>query len=187
MTAPAPLLVFAWGNRSRGDDALGPLFVERLRAAPHDPARIELLDDHQLMIEHVLDLQGRERVLFVDASRACAAPFEATVVAPGADASIGSHRLSPAALLHVYAGVLGRDPPPCMLLAIRGEAFELGAEPTAAALGHLDAALQWAQGWLRAAPAGLAGVVPGALRRPTDRDDAPPERSAWTPPIRTAR
>ena len=28
----APTLVFGWGNASRGDDALGPLFIERLRA-----------------------------------------------------------------------------------------------------------------------------------------------------------
>ena len=27
-----PLLVFGWGNLSRGDDALGPLRVEQLRA-----------------------------------------------------------------------------------------------------------------------------------------------------------
>jgi hydrogenase maturation protease len=162
MTTPAPLLVFAWGNRSRGDDALGPLFVDRLREAPLDPARVELLDDHQPMIEHVLDLQGRERVLLVDASRACAAPFEAAPVVPGTDASVGSHRLSPPALLHVYASVLGRDPPPCTLLAIRGDAFELGAAPSAAALEHLDAALRWAQGWLRAAPAGRACAAPGA-------------------------
>lgn len=162
MSPAAPLLVFAWGNRSRGDDALGPLFVERLRAAAHDPVRVELLDDHQLMIEHVLDLQGRERVLLVDASRACAAPFEASAVAPGADASVASHRLSPAALLHVYAGVLDRDPPPCTLLAIRGESFELGAEPSAAALAHLEAALRWAQGWLGAVPAVRAGSAPDA-------------------------
>ena len=28
----APLLVFGWGNASRGDDALGPLFVQQLSA-----------------------------------------------------------------------------------------------------------------------------------------------------------
>ena len=28
----APLLVFGWGNPSRGDDALGPLLVEQLAA-----------------------------------------------------------------------------------------------------------------------------------------------------------
>jgi len=66
---PAPLLVFGWGNVSRGDDALGPLFVQRLPemldAAQRD--RVELLEDYQLQVEHTLDLADRERVLFVDA------------------------------------------------------------------------------------------------------------------------
>lgn len=158
----APLLVFGWGNRSRGDDALGPLFVERLAARPHDPARVEFLDDYQLLVEHVLDLQGRERVLLVDASRSCAPPFEASAVEPGADASVGSHRLSPPALLHVYTRVLGREPPPCTLLAIRGERFELGDEPSPAAHANLDAAVRWASTWLARAPALPAEPVPSA-------------------------
>ena len=43
----APLLVFGWGNRSRGDDALGPLFVERLQlmAEAAGLAGLEFLDD----------------------------------------------------------------------------------------------------------------------------------------------
>ena len=31
-----PLLVLAWGNPSRGDDALGPLLAERLLAHMQD-------------------------------------------------------------------------------------------------------------------------------------------------------
>ena len=30
--APPPVLVFGWGNPSRGDDALGPLFVDAIEA-----------------------------------------------------------------------------------------------------------------------------------------------------------
>jgi len=85
-----PQLVFGWGNRSRGDDALGPLCVERLRSEL--PARddIEYLDDYQLMVEHVLDLHGRSRVLFVDASLGCAPPFESLALHAAADGSISS-------------------------------------------------------------------------------------------------
>jgi hydrogenase maturation protease len=151
-----PLLVFGWGNRSRGDDALGPLFVERLRAAlpPAQAEAIEWLDDYQLQPEHALDLAGRERVLLVDASRACRAPFEVSALQPGPDASVSTHALSPRALLQVYLQLHGQAPPPCTLLAIRGERFELGEPPGAAACSHLDAALRWAAGWLtQAAPA----------------------------------
>ena len=146
----APLLVFGWGNASRGDDALGPLAIERLRERLGDTAagRIDFLDDYQLQPEHALDLVDRERVLFVDASVACAAPFEVSVVQPRRDASFSSHAMSPAALLQVFVELQGAEPPPCTLLAIRGESFELGAPPGEAALAHLSAALDWAAAWL---------------------------------------
>jgi hydrogenase maturation protease len=66
----ASWLVLAVGNPSRGDDALGPALLERLRDAGVDAAGdVELLTDFQLQIEHALDLQGRQAVLFVDAAR----------------------------------------------------------------------------------------------------------------------
>lgn len=144
----APLLVFGWGNLSRGDDALGPLFVERLGVLCGLTAHIDFLDDYQLQIEHAFDLVGRQRVLFVDASLSCAAPFEVTQLQPLQDASFTTHAMSPQALMQVYRDLHGQAPPPCTLLAIRGESFELGEPPSASALAHLSSALQWAEGWL---------------------------------------
>lgn len=143
-----PLLVLGWGNRSRGDDALGPLCVERLRDAMAQREDIEFLDDYQLMVEHVLDLHGRTRVLLVDASLGCAPPFETLSLRAAADGSLSSHALSPQALLQVYCELHDEEPPPCTLLAIRGMRFALGEPPSAQALLHLDAALSWAQRWL---------------------------------------
>ena len=148
-----PLLVLGWGNRSRGDDALGPLCVERLRDALAPREDIEFLDDYQLMVEHVLDLYGRTRVLLVDASLGCAPPFETLQLRAAADGSLSSHALSPQALLQVYFELHDEAPPPCTLLAIRGERFGLGELPSAAALNNLEAALPWALQWL--APARL--------------------------------
>jgi hydrogenase maturation protease len=146
--APAPVLVFGWGNASRGDDALGPLFVERLRAALPADAGVECLDDYQLQPEHVLDLVGRERVLFVDASIDADAPFETMPLEPARDASFSSHAMTPRALLQAYRDVQHEEPPPCTLLAIRGERFELGEAPGEAALASLSDALRWALAWL---------------------------------------
>jgi hydrogenase maturation protease len=148
----APLLVFGWGNASRGDDALGPLFVERLCERLGDAATgcVDFLDDYQLQPEHALDLVGRERVLFVDASLDGAAPFEVRAVLPRRDDSFSTHAMSPAAVLQVFTDVQGHAPPPCTLLAIRGERFELGAPPGEAALTNLSAALDWAVPWFRA-------------------------------------
>jgi hypothetical protein len=82
----APLLVFGWGNASRGDDALGPLFVQQLGSLAGASAgvQVDFLEDYQLQIEHALDLACRERVLFVDASISCTPPFEVTTATCGA-------------------------------------------------------------------------------------------------------
>lgn len=151
---PAPLLVFGWGNLSRGDDALGPLCVAALRQGLPDAGRsqVEFLDDYQLQIEHALDLVGRQRVLFVDASLSCRAPFELTPLRALQDASFTSHAMSAPALLQVYQNLRGETPPPCTLLAIRGEHFELGDPPSAGALLNLAAAVRWAERWLAQEP-----------------------------------
>jgi hydrogenase maturation protease len=157
MTSQAvpPVLVFGWGNLSRGDDALGPLFIEQVRATWAVDRGVECLEDYQLQIEHALDLVGRQRVLFVDASLTCQAPFEATPLRAMQDASFTTHAMSPQALLQVYQQLQGEAPPPCTLLAIRGKSFELGEPPSAEALAHLAAALTWADAWL-VAPQTLA-------------------------------
>src|SRR5207247_10338192 len=103
--ASAPLLVLAVGNPSRGDDALGPLFIERLgdALAPEvSSGAVELLGDYQLQIEHALDLAGRSRVVFVDASAVAAPPFELTRAEARRDASISTHAMSPEALLETH-------------------------------------------------------------------------------------
>lgn len=144
----AGVLILAIGNPSRGDDALGPLFLERLaeRRAPHgDQDAVELFTDFQLQIEHVVDLEERELVLFVDASVSCSPPFQFTRLGPAQDTSYTSHALSPAAVLQVYAQVHHASPPPAFQLAIRGESFELGEPLSAAAAANLAAALEFTE------------------------------------------
>jgi hydrogenase maturation protease len=152
MRVNAPLLIFGWGNLSRGDDAIGPMFVQRLRilAASHVGASIELLEDYQLQIEHALDLAEREHVLFVDASVSCAAPFEVTALRAVRDATFTTHAVSPQSVMQVYADLYGAVPPPCTLLAIRGMRFELGEPPGDSALASMAQAITWTQSWLEA-------------------------------------
>jgi hydrogenase maturation protease len=142
----APLLIFGWGNPSRGDDALGPLLVERIEAL--NLPDVECLTDFQLQVEHALDLLERRRILFVDASLAATAPFAVTRLAPARDASFSTHAITPESVMQVYVDLHDEDPPPCDLLAIRGERFELGEALSPAAAGHLDAALRWTLDWL---------------------------------------
>ena len=58
-----PVLVFGYGNLSRGDDALGPLLLEAIERSPKAVLEsVEILSDFQLQIEHALDLENRDLV-----------------------------------------------------------------------------------------------------------------------------
>jgi len=136
-----PVLVLAWGNPSRGDDALGPALLEMLETrqrASDELDHVELLTDFQLQVEHALDLQGRERVLFIDASVSAQAPWELSALQPQRDTSYTSHAMSPAAILAVYEQINDGPPPPAWLLSIRGYAFELGQPLSAQAGSNLQ-------------------------------------------------
>ena len=139
----APVAIFAIGNPSRGDDALGPHLLARLSEwleAEGRAADFELIEDFQLQIEHALDLRGRELVLFIDAGERTPAPFMFTPVSPSAQVAHTSHALAPAAVLQVYLQTEQLAPPPAFLLAVRAESFELGETLGESARNFADAA-----------------------------------------------
>jgi len=133
------VLVFGWGNPSRGDDGLGPAFVGEAKRKPG----VELLVDYQLQPEHALDLVGREEILFVDASTTHAEPFEVFEVSPGPAVTLTTHHLSPGALLAIFERITGRPAPRARVLAIRGWSFALGEVLSERGRANLDAALAW--------------------------------------------
>lgn len=143
-------LVFSFGNPSRGDDALGPLAAQAIEAL--ELPDVECLTDFQLQVEHVLDMRGRDRVLFVDAScrpeAGDAAGYRVERLRPERDDSYTTHAMSPSALLRVFADTQGEPPPPAWLLTIAGESWELGDAPTAIATERLHRAVDWAAQWL---------------------------------------
>lgn len=138
MSGTAPILVLAVGNPSRGDDALGPELAGRLEAA--GIAGVEVITEFQLQIENALDLEGRERVVFVDAGTGTPAPFELRRAQSSQEFLHTSHALSPEAVLATYAKVSAATAPEAWVLCVRGESFELGAPLTAAAASHLESA-----------------------------------------------
>ena len=145
------LLVLGWGNRSRGDDALGPLCVDMLRQRmPHAwHLHVELLEDHQLQIEHVLDMLGRQAVLLIDASREGDAPYQVTQPRPQRDNSFSSHALTPAALAQVCVDQFGVTPM-ITVLGVKGQSFELGDALSVQAESHLLSAVSWSLQWCQA-------------------------------------
>lgn len=125
----APFLIFTYGNQSRGDDGLGPAMFDLLDRDKHDSDELDtvaLLTDYQLQIEHAIDLQHRECVLFVDAGITGDAPYQFHRLHAERDSSYSTHAMSPAAVLDVYQQIYQHGPPPCYILTIRGYEFGLG-------------------------------------------------------------
>ena len=139
-----PVLLFGYGNLSRGDDALGPLLLEYIESHCNlEP--IEILSDFQLQIEHALDLEDRLLVLFVDASVSCVGAYDFAAIEPSRDKSYTTHAMSPAAVLDVYQSIKKQIPPPCFLLSIKAEKLELGEGLSPQAKNNLDLACQFAE------------------------------------------
>ncbi len=139
----APLVVFAVGNPSRGDDALGPVLCGRLAEWLENEGlagQVELVEDFQLQIEHALDLVGRDLALFIDAGAGTPAPYAFRRIAPAAGIAHTTHELPPEAVLQVYRQTEGGEPPPAFVLCVRGDCFELGEPLSTAAEANAAAA-----------------------------------------------
>lgn len=134
------ILVLAYGNLSRGDDALGPLMMEYLEENSCFEG-LEFITDFQLQIEHALDIENRQLVLFIDASVTCERAFSFAKLVPEKDKSYTSHAMSPSSVLAVYQGVVGEEPPPCFLLSIQALNFELGTGLSKQAQHNLNDAI----------------------------------------------
>lgn len=87
-----------------------------------------MLTDFQLQIEHIIDLENRQRVIFVDASVSAKAPFEFQQIQADKDNSYTTHAMSPQSLLAVYEKVNKQAAPPSFLLSVRGYEFGLGLD-----------------------------------------------------------
>ena len=140
----APVVIFAVGNPSRGDDAIGPELHSELEKWLKNEMladRFELIEDFQLNIEHALDLQGRQIALFIDAGENTPAPFDFRQIFRSTVATHSTHALPPESVLQVYYQMEGQEPPPAFVLCVRGENFDLGASLTPSAQEGIKAAM----------------------------------------------
>jgi len=140
-------VVFAVGNRSRGDDAIAPLLLERLAIWLADKAQsggFALIEDYQLQIEHALDLQGKQLALFIDAGCHSGSPLAFYAIDADQGAAAGAtHQLPPQGVLQVYRQIALAEPPPAFVLCVRGERFELGEGLSLSARANVESA--WAR------------------------------------------
>lgn len=175
----APVLIFAVGNESRGDDALGPLLLRELDVWLTGSGlsdQVDLLEDFQLQVEHALDMQGRQLVLFVDAGMDTAVPYAFYRVQPDAAPVLYSHALAPEALLEVYEQFYREAPPAVFVLCIRGERFELGEGLSPQAAERLMLASEFGKKLLFAPEIGLwdARCIPESVEKSMAREDNHP-------------
>lgn len=144
----APFLIFAVGNESRGDDALGPLLLRELESwltANDHAGQFELLEEFQLQVEHAMDMKDRQLVVFIDASINTRPPFAFYRTQASDTPVLYSHALAPEALLKVYAQFYQENPPAVFILCVCGESFELGEGLSTQALERLAAALEFSK------------------------------------------
>ena len=137
------LIVLAWGNISRGDDAAGPVLSDKIQKLNLDGGVLQ--EDLQLNIEHVMDLHSQIPVLFIDASSKPRQGYYLERISPEPDSSISTHSVSPSALLHLFEKTNGSSAPEAFMLHISGKEFELGE----AVSQHTQAALELAWEYLQ--------------------------------------
>lgn len=137
------VVVFGIGHPERGDDAVAPTLIRRLRSSTFvSHWWLTLVDDVQLQIEHALDLQLSDLALFIDARNDAPPPFvlREVVTPPGHRITAMARSLEPRDVLHTLSTIGRRPAPPSFVLTVRGEQFDIGAGLSSTANTHLEAA-----------------------------------------------
>ena len=161
-------LLIGFGNQGRGDDGLGPVFAERIERAAPDGLAIDI--DYQLTVDHALAIADADLVVFADAEIGAAGSFSFAPVAADGATVMGSHELSPQAVLTLAKTLYGRTPP-AYLLGIAGWDYgevKEGLSPEATA--HLDEAEAFFLDWYARLSANYAATnrAPEETERLTD-------------------
>ena len=141
LPAPPQRLLVGLGSPFRGDDAVGPLIVQRVaqRLDAGSAVRVTVLADPSALLDV---LPGVEFALIVDAVSAGREPGTLVRLEAGADTEAlpaalwastgrgGTHALGLAGCIEL-ARVLGRLPPRLLVIGVEAGHFELGAEISA--------------------------------------------------------
>lgn len=127
-------IIIGYGNPGRQDDGLGPSFIKKLtkllsKQRPElliekDPLQIHLQTSYQLTVEDAYDIFAYDQVIFVDASLNGQAPFSFTEITETNDSVLGSHSLTPNAVIRLCETLYNKTPK-AFILGIKGYEFDL--------------------------------------------------------------
>ena len=122
-------IIIGYGNPGRQDDGLGQSFINQLshqltqQWPQKDLLQIRLQTNYQLTVEDAYDIFEFEQVIFVDASLNATAPYSFTNITETNNSGLGSHCLTPNAVLRLCETLYGKRPK-AFILAIRGYEFD---------------------------------------------------------------
>ncbi len=120
------ILIHAYGNVGRGDDALGFAFLEMCRPwlAQEYAQHVTAGHGFQLNVEDAFTMSEYDIVLFVDATKNHITDFTFSTVHPVRNNPFTTHTVSPAGLLYLCNELYGRKPD-TYLLQIKGYEWEM--------------------------------------------------------------
>jgi len=123
----APVLLIGYGNLARGDDALGPMLLEKIQPwIIQQQLPVELLHEHQLQAELVMDMRERNLVIFIDACVDINSAIDFRRVEPEENSSFTTHAVTPGTLLKTSIDLYTETPADTYILSIRGYDFSFG-------------------------------------------------------------
>jgi len=121
VSKPLPKVLFiGYGNPGRLDDGLGPALAARIEALSLKGMTVEA--DYQLAVENAFDVSMHDIAIFADAAVRGKAPFFFKEIHPRSPLSLGSHSVSPEAVLF-FAERLFDSRARAYVLGIRGYEF----------------------------------------------------------------
>lgn len=118
-------IIIGYGNPGRQDDGLGPVFINQLtqQLSEKDRRQLMLQSNYQLTVEDAYDILEFDQVIFVDASVNAQAPYAFIEITETNSGGMGSHSLTPNAVIRLCETLYGKAPK-AFVLAIKGYEFE---------------------------------------------------------------
>jgi hydrogenase maturation protease len=131
------------GNRDRGDDAVGPLVCDRLRARPRAAASLRMFVCEGSILDLALHWDHDDHVIIVDAMQPGTEPgriltVDATTEPLPMPGAVSTHEIDVSAAIEL-ARAIGRIPAQLLLIGVEAAQTEWGTRPSPAVEAAIDA------------------------------------------------
>jgi hydrogenase maturation protease len=151
-------IVIGVGNRDRGDDALGPIVCDRLRAQLGATTTIRTFACEGAILDLALHWDHDDRVVIVDAMQPGTTPgrivtFDATAEPLPTPGAVSTHEIDVSVAVEL-ARAIGRMPEQLLVIGIEAAQTVWGTPPSPRVDAAIDAVVDMLVGWVaRAQPA----------------------------------